>query len=107
MRRYHSGATVLRRDRDICAQLLAADELSHRGWAFHKQQKMWLKRAPGTEPKSTTDQEESGSFVLFDPHAWKEVTRADLVVRYADLERPPGLPRPQGGVQQGAAAAKA
>lgn len=57
---------------------------------------MWLKRAPGTEPASTSEQEEQGTFVLFDPKAWKEVTRTDLVVRYAELERPPALPRPPG-----------
>jgi len=89
------------------SQLLAADELSHRGWAFHKTQQMWLKRAPGTDPASTSDQEERGTFVLFDPKSWKEVTRADLVVRYADLERPPNLPRKQrasGGGHEGVAA---
>ena len=80
--------------------MIAADELSHRGWAFQKNIKMWLKRAPNTVPLQQNELEERGTFVLFDPKTWKDVTRADLVVRYAELERPPSLPRPSMGQGQ-------
>lgn len=37
------------------AQVLAAEELTHRGWYFHKELKAWLTAVPNTEPSQKTD----------------------------------------------------
>ncbi|CAG9466950.1 unnamed protein product [Pedinophyceae sp. YPF-701] len=84
------------------AQLLAADELCVRGWAFHKQLKLWFRRPSpagdgegAAQPLSAESgpEEERGTFVLFDPDTWREVTRADFVLQKAMLERAPRLQR--------------
>lgn len=37
------------------AQALAAEELTHRGWYFHKELKGWITAVPNTEPAQKTD----------------------------------------------------
>ena len=48
------------------AQLIAADELSARGWIFHKRLRMWMLHAPNTVPQKTA-RGERGSFLAFNP----------------------------------------
>ncbi|KAL6768737.1 NOT2 [Auxenochlorella protothecoides x Auxenochlorella symbiontica] len=82
------------------AQVLAAEELTNRGWYFHKELQAWLTMVPGTEPTQKTDRFERGAFFVFEPATW-EVTRKDnFVVHFEHLERAPPLPgRSQPGLQ--------
>jgi CCR4-NOT transcription complex subunit 2 len=73
------------------AQVYAADELSNRGWYYHKELKTWLTRAPNTEPLQKTDRFERGAFFLFDPSVWEVVKKNDFTVAFEALERPSGL----------------
>ena len=82
------------------AQVYAADELSNRGWYYHKELKTWLTRAPNSEPLQKTEKFERGAFFLFDPATWDVVRKENLIVSFDALERPPGLlktPPPQTG----------
>eukprot|EP00727_Mastigamoeba_balamuthi_P002138 m51a1_g11921 hypothetical protein (468) ;mRNA; r:667943-669792 len=68
-------------------QLAAAKELCRNDWKFHKELKVWIKRAPGTDPITKNNAYEHGSWVYFDVGTW-EVTRKDnFVVFNTDLEK--------------------
>ena len=71
------------------AQLYAADELIHRGWGYHKQNKMWLMRVQGTEPISKTDYGERGAFWVFDVQTWERVRKDNFMLSYDQLENRP------------------
>jgi len=73
------------------AQLYAADELTSRGWYYHKELKAWLTRAPNTEPLQKTERSERGSFFLFDPNTWDVVRKENFTVSFDALERSPGV----------------
>lgn len=75
------------------AQLFAADELSTRGWWFHKELKTWLSRVTNADPAMKTDRYERGSFWIFDTSSWERVRKDNFLVQYEQLERSPGLPR--------------
>lgn len=75
------------------AQLLAADELCHRGWCFHRELKVWLCRVPQTEPQQKTERFERGSYLVFDINAWEVVRRDSFVLYYEAIERSPSLQR--------------
>jgi CCR4-NOT transcription complex subunit 2 len=83
------------------AQVYAADELSNRGWYYHKELKTWLTRAPNTEPLQKTDRFERGSFFLFDPSTWDVVRKDNFTVTFEALERPSGLLKSAAGVGVG------
>lgn len=83
------------------AQVYAADELSNRGWYYHKELKTWLTRAPNTEPLQKTDRFERGSFFLFDPSTWNVVSKENFTVTFEALERPSGLLKSVAGVNTG------
>ncbi len=48
------------------AQLIAADELSTRGWIFHRRLRMWFMPTPAPPPQKT-GRGERGNFVVFNP----------------------------------------
>lgn len=75
------------------AQLFAADELTTRGWWFHKELKTWLSRVANVEPAVKTERYERGSFWIFDTSSWERVRKDNFLVQYEQLERSPGLPR--------------
>lgn len=56
------------------AQALAAEELTHRGWYFHKELKGWIIAVPNTEPAQKTDRYASlaGACTCVDPLAIAE-----------------------------------
>jgi CCR4-NOT transcription complex subunit 2 len=83
------------------AQVYAADELSNRGWYYHKELKTWLTRAPNTEPLQKTDRFERGTFFLFDPSTWNVVSKENFTVTFEGLERPSGLLKSDAGVITG------
>ena len=47
------------------AQLIAADELSVRGWLYHKRWKVWLMAAPNTTP-TKGQRGERGTYNVWD-----------------------------------------
>lgn len=90
------------------AQLLAADELSVRGWWFHRRYKLWMLHAPGAATQKS-QRGERGSFLIFDINQWEIVQKADLEILYEDIEVAPRLPRNAkltGGGQGGAGGAQ-
>ncbi|KAG2483582.1 hypothetical protein HYH03_017588 [Edaphochlamys debaryana] len=74
------------------AQLLAADELSVRGWWFHRRYKLWMLHAPNTAVQKS-QRGERGSYLIFDINQWEIVQKADLEILYEDIEGAPRLPR--------------
>mmetsp|Transcript_29750 Transcript_29750/g.41084 ORF Transcript_29750/g.41084 Transcript_29750/m.41084 type:complete len:660 (-) Transcript_29750:253-2232(-) len=69
------------------AQLFAANELANRGWAFHKELKMWISQVPGTEPAVKTNQyERGGSWFIFDSNSWERVRKDNFLLHYDQLE---------------------
>ncbi|PNH11534.1 putative NOT transcription complex subunit VIP2 [Tetrabaena socialis] len=74
------------------AQLVAADELSVRGWWFHRRYKLWMLHAPNTAVQKSA-RGERGSYLIFDINQWEIVQKADLEIMYEDIEGAPRLPR--------------
>jgi len=68
------------------AQLYAAEELATRGWAYHKELKMWLCPVPGTEPTVKSNQHERGSVFIFDTNQWERVRKDNFMLHYDQLE---------------------
>eukprot|EP01065_Artemidia_motanka_P031032 TRINITY_DN3722_c0_g1_i1.p2 TRINITY_DN3722_c0_g1~~TRINITY_DN3722_c0_g1_i1.p2 ORF type:complete len:306 (+),score=78.49 TRINITY_DN3722_c0_g1_i1:124-1041(+) len=95
--------------RDVL-QLAAAQELYNRGWRYHKEHKLWLIRAPVSQPTMRSRLYERGNFVVWNPVLWKEETKTDFVLVYDQLEdrlqvaapqqRPPASGSAAGGSQQ-------
>lgn len=77
------------------AQLYAADELSNRGWFFHKDLKRWLKRVPNSEPLVKTPTYERGTFLFLDPATLEIGCKENFVLYYELLEKCPQLPAQQ------------
>eukprot|EP01063_Lacrimia_lanifica_P004993 TRINITY_DN12829_c0_g1_i1.p1 TRINITY_DN12829_c0_g1~~TRINITY_DN12829_c0_g1_i1.p1 ORF type:complete len:340 (+),score=89.35 TRINITY_DN12829_c0_g1_i1:78-1097(+) len=71
--------------RDVL-QLAAAQELYNREWRFHKVEKVWLMRAPDTQPSVSTPKYERGNYVAFDPETWRKTKKEDFVLLYDQLE---------------------
>ena len=44
-----------------------------RHWRYHKEQKVWITRAPGVEPTARTATYEQGTYIYFDISQWKKV----------------------------------
>ena len=55
--------------------LVKYDLRCERGWLYHKNLRLWLRRSGRDEPEIKTDTYEKGSFVSFDPHTWTYVTK--------------------------------
>jgi hypothetical protein len=57
--------------------------------------------------KNATARSERGTYLFFDTSIWDVVQKADVEVFFEDVERPPGLPRPNaaGGAPNAGAAA--
>lgn len=81
------------------AQLLAADELSCRGWWFHRRYKLWMLHAPNTAVQKSP-RGERGAYLIFDINQWEIVTKSDLEILYDDIENSPRLPRTMKQLQQ-------
>ncbi|XP_069084430.1 CCR4-NOT transcription complex subunit 2 isoform X2 [Pleurodeles waltl] len=65
---YMNGGDVL--------QLLAAVELFNRDWRYHKEERVWITRAPGMEPTMKTNTYERGTYYFFDCLNWRKVAKA-------------------------------
>ncbi|PON62938.1 NOT2/NOT3/NOT [Trema orientale] len=75
------------------AQLYAANELYHRGWFYHKEQRSWFIRVPNMEPLVKTNTYERGSYHSFDPNTFETLRKDNFVLYYDMLEKRPVLPQ--------------
>ena len=80
-------------------QLAAAAELYARDWRYHKDERLWLTRAPGMEPTMKSGTYEQGRYYVFDLVTWRKLLR-EMHIEYASLEDRPHLPMPQQQQQQ-------
>lgn len=71
-------------------QIAAAIELYSREWRYHKEEKVWITRAPGIAPSEKTNSYERGTYYIFDAHLWRRVPR-EFVLRYDLLESKPTI----------------
>uniref|UniRef100_A0A8C4NGX8 CCR4-NOT transcription complex subunit 2 n=1 Tax=Eptatretus burgeri TaxID=7764 RepID=A0A8C4NGX8_EPTBU len=74
-------------------QLAAAAELYNRDWRYHKEERVWITRAPGMEPQVKTNAYERGTYYYFDCHNWRKVAK-EFHLEYDKLEERPYLPNP-------------
>ncbi|KAK3544941.1 hypothetical protein QTP86_029212, partial [Hemibagrus guttatus] len=72
-------------------QLLAAVELFNRDWRYHKEERMWITRAPGMEPMMKTNSYERGTYYFFDCLNWRKVAK-EFHLEYDKLEERPHVP---------------
>jgi len=87
-------------------QLAAAAELYSRDWRYHKEDKIWITRAPGLAPLERTSTYERGTFYFFDVTSWRKVSK-ECCVEFDKLEGQPSLHTATGGGGGGQAAAAA
>lgn len=71
-------------------QIAAAHELYSREWRYHKEEKVWITRAPGIAPSEKTNSYERGTYYIFDAHLWRRVPR-EFVLEYDRLESKPTI----------------
>lgn len=71
-------------------QEVAAMELHHRNWRFHKELQLWLTKEHNMEPTQKTPMYEKGQYVFWDVDSWQRVTK-NFVLLYELLEDRPSL----------------
>uniref|UniRef100_H3C9X4 CCR4-NOT transcription complex subunit 2 n=1 Tax=Tetraodon nigroviridis TaxID=99883 RepID=H3C9X4_TETNG len=71
-------------------QLLAAVELFVRDWRYHKEERVWITRAPG-EPTLKTNSYERGTYYFFDCLNWRKVAK-EFHLEYDKLDERPHVP---------------
>jgi len=72
-------------------QLAAAAELYNRDWRYHKEERLWITRAPGIEPRMKASTYEQGTYYYFDCQHWRKVAK-EFHLEYDKLEERPHLP---------------
>ncbi|KAB7496056.1 CCR4-NOT transcription complex subunit 2 [Armadillidium nasatum] len=72
-------------------QILAASELYNRDWRYHKDEKVWITRAPGMAPVEKAANYERGTYFYFDAQKWRKVPK-DFHLEYDKLEERPHIP---------------
>ncbi|KAK2718807.1 CCR4-NOT transcription complex subunit 2-like [Artemia franciscana] len=72
-------------------QLAAAAELYSRDWRYHREERVWITRAPGMVPVEKTNSYERGTYFFWDPQNWRKVAK-EFHVDYDKLEERPHLP---------------
>ncbi|CAG5128335.1 unnamed protein product [Candidula unifasciata] len=80
---YTNGGDVL--------QLAAAAELYNRDWRYHKEERVWLTRAPNCEVYNKTATSERCTYIFFDATLWRKTTK-DFYLEYDKLEERPAIP---------------
>jgi len=61
-----------------------------RDWRYHKDERLWLTRAPGVEPQLKTSSYERGTYYFFDCSSWRKVAK-EFLLEYDKLEDKPTL----------------
>ena len=72
-------------------QILAAAELYNRDWRYHKEEKIWICRAPGVQASEKGQNFERGTYYFFDPISWRKVAK-EFYLEYEKLEERPIVP---------------
>jgi CCR4-NOT transcription complex subunit 2 len=72
-------------------QIMAANELHSRDWRYHKEEKIWITRAPGMRPVKQEPTFEEGTYFYFDVNLWRKSTK-EFHVEYDKLEDRPPIP---------------
>jgi len=72
-------------------QILAAAELYNRDWRYHKEEKIWITRAPGVTAVEKGSNFERGTYYFFDPISWRKVAK-EFHLEYDKLEERPAVP---------------
>lgn len=75
-------------------QLAAAAALYERHWRYHKEQKVWITRAPGVDPTHRTSTYEQGKYIYFETSQWKKMTK-EFRLQYDQLEERKQMPAAQ------------
>jgi len=70
-------------------QVLAAAELFNRDWRYHKEEKIWITRAPGSVEKGGNF--ERGMYYFFDPISFRKIPK-EFILEYDKLEERPTVP---------------
>jgi CCR4-NOT transcriptional regulation complex NOT5 subunit len=47
----------------------------NRDWRYHKEERVWITRAPGMEPTLKTNAYERGTYYFFDCLNWRKVAK--------------------------------
>ncbi|XP_045623003.1 CCR4-NOT transcription complex subunit 2 isoform X2 [Procambarus clarkii] len=76
-------------------QILAAAELYNRDWRYHKEDRVWITRAPGMAPVDKGPNYERGTYFYFDAQNWRKVPK-EFHLEYDKLEERPHIPTPGG-----------
>ncbi|XP_053651638.1 CCR4-NOT transcription complex subunit 2 isoform X3 [Cherax quadricarinatus] len=76
-------------------QILAAAELYSRDWRYHKDERVWITRAPGMAPVDKGPNYERGTYFYFDAQNWRKVPK-EFHLDYDKLEERPHIPTPGG-----------
>lgn len=61
-----------------------------RDWRYHKDERVWLTRAPGVDPQLKTSSYERGTYYFFDCSTWRKVAK-EFHLEYDKLEDKPTL----------------
>jgi len=72
-------------------QVLSASELYNRDWRYHKEEKIWITRAPGINAVEKGSNFERGTYYFFDPISWRKVAK-EFYLEYDKLEDRPNVP---------------
>jgi len=81
-------------------QLAAAAELYTRDWRYHRDDRVWITRAPGMVPSEKTNTYERGTYYFFDVQNWRKVSK-EFHLDYDKLEDRPSLPQQNGAATAG------
>ncbi|XP_037099042.1 CCR4-NOT transcription complex subunit 2-like isoform X4 [Syngnathus acus] len=63
----------------------------NRDWRYHKEERVWITRAPGMEPSLKTNAYERGTYYFFDCLNWRKVAK-EFHLEYDKLEERPHVP---------------
>ncbi|XP_027218389.1 CCR4-NOT transcription complex subunit 2 isoform X1 [Penaeus vannamei] len=72
-------------------QILAGSELYNRDWRYHKDERVWITRAPGMAPVEKGPNFERGTYFYFDAQNWRKVPK-EFHLEYDKLEERPHIP---------------
>ena len=63
----------------------------NRDWRYHKEERVWITRAPGIDPTYKTTTYERGTYCYFDTANWRRMNK-EFHIEYDKLEDRPALP---------------
>ena len=62
-----------------------------RDWRYHKEERLWITRAPGMKPTKQESTYEEGTYCYFDVSGWRKAHK-EFHVEYDKLEDRPQMP---------------